>query len=244
MAGSEAHSARVEAERLVATALAMARLAAQGQRHGAAGLGMVRDLFGGAAPVATGEPACCVCPICRAITAMRDPSPEFAERLATGAGDFAAGVTSLLRALAPDRDPTAPDPTGPDSTRPDPAAPNPAAPNPTAPDPAGADQGADPQVRNSIPEKHDPPSGRTTSDDEVWRQATRTRDDSGSADDRDVWSAATNAPVDVAGAGTPPVQSCGARAGAADPGAPGAEAAAPDPRRTGPATPPDPGLPG
>lgn len=234
MAGSEAHSARAEAERLVATALAMARLAAQGQRHGAAGLGMVRDLLGGAAPVATGEPACCVCPICRAITAMRDPSPEFAERLATGAGDFAAGVTSLLRALAPDRDPTAPDSSRPDSTGPDQA----------GPDQAGPDQGTDPQVRNSTPGKHDPPSGRTTSDDEVWRRATQTRDDSGSADDRDVWSAATNAPVDVAGAGTPPVQSRGDRAGAADPGAPGAEAAVPDPRRTGPATPPDPGLPG
>ncbi|MFV2019485.1 hypothetical protein [Micromonospora sp. LOL_023] len=225
MAGSEAHSARVEAERLVATALAMARLAAQGQRHGAAGLGLARDLFGGAAAVATGEPACCVCPICRAITAMRDPSPEFAERLATGAGDFAAGVTSLLRALAPDRDPTGPDPSGPERA---------------GPDPSGPDQ----QARNSTPGKHDPPSGRTTSDDEVWRRATQTRDDSGSADDRDVWSAATNAPVDVAGAGAPPVQSRGDRAGAADPGAPGADAAVPDPRRTGPATPPDPGLPG
>ena len=31
---------------------------------------------------------------------MRDPSPELAERLATGAGDLAAGVASLLRAFA------------------------------------------------------------------------------------------------------------------------------------------------
>ena len=34
------------------------------------------------------------------IAAMRDPSSELSERLATGAGDLAAGVTSLLRAFA------------------------------------------------------------------------------------------------------------------------------------------------
>ena len=49
---------------------------------------------------ATGRPECCVCPVCRAIAALRDPSPELAERLATGAGDLAAGVASLLRAFA------------------------------------------------------------------------------------------------------------------------------------------------
>jgi len=48
---------------------------------------------------ATGDPECCVCPICRVIAAMRDPRPEVAERLATGAGDFAAGLASLLRSL-------------------------------------------------------------------------------------------------------------------------------------------------
>lgn len=49
---------------------------------------------------ATGSPECCACPVCRVITVLRDPSPEVAERLATGAGDFAAGVASLLRSLS------------------------------------------------------------------------------------------------------------------------------------------------
>jgi hypothetical protein len=84
-------SAREEAERLVATVLAAAS-------SGAPGLG---TLFGAArGPVATGDAECCVCPVCRVISAMRDPSPEFAERVATGAGDFAAGVASLLRSLS------------------------------------------------------------------------------------------------------------------------------------------------
>lgn len=222
MTGSEPHSARVEAERLVATALAMARLAAQGQRHGAAGLGMLRDLFGAASPVATGEPACCVCPICRAITALRDPSPEFAERLATGAGDFAAGVASLLRAVAPQ-----PPPAGPESSA--------SAGSGSAS--AGPGQRPGPQVRHPATGQHDPPSGRTASDDEVWRRATYTRDDSDSAGDRDVWSAATNAPVDVAGAGTPPVQGHVGGAGADNSAPPQTDAAAPDPQRPGPATP-------
>ena len=49
---------------------------------------------------ATGSAECCVCPICRAIAGLRDPSPENAERLATGAGDFAAGVAGLMRGLS------------------------------------------------------------------------------------------------------------------------------------------------
>jgi len=118
MGGSDPGSAREEAERLVAMVLAMARLTARGQGQGPdglAGLGAVWDLLGVAGPIATGEPACRACPICRVITALRDPSPEFAERLATGAGDFAAGVASLMRALAPTADgPTADGPTGPD----------------------------------------------------------------------------------------------------------------------------------
>lgn len=81
-------SAREEAERLVATVLATV---SSGSFFGA---GPARG------PVATGAPECCVCPVCRVIAAMRDPNPEFAERVATGAGDFAAGVASLLRSLA------------------------------------------------------------------------------------------------------------------------------------------------
>jgi hypothetical protein len=84
-------SAREEAERLVATVLAAASSGAPG----------LRAFLGGAGgPIATGDAECCVCPVCRVIAAMRDPSPEFAERVATGAGDFAAGVASLLRSLS------------------------------------------------------------------------------------------------------------------------------------------------
>jgi hypothetical protein len=49
--------------------------------------------------IATGSPECCVCPLCRVIAALRDPNPEFAERLATAAGDVATGLTGVLRAF-------------------------------------------------------------------------------------------------------------------------------------------------
>jgi hypothetical protein len=81
---------RDEAERLVAAAIAAVSMAARGL-GGATGTG--RPSF------ANGSAECCVCPVCRVISAMREPSPELAERLATGAGDLAAGVTSLLRAF-------------------------------------------------------------------------------------------------------------------------------------------------
>ncbi|MEE6260549.1 hypothetical protein [Plantactinospora sonchi] len=61
---------------------------------GPAGDGATRHGF------ATGGPECCVCPVCRVVTVLRDPSPELVERLATGAGDLAAGVASLLRAFS------------------------------------------------------------------------------------------------------------------------------------------------
>ncbi|MCW3819941.1 hypothetical protein ONA91_36455 [Micromonospora sp. DR5-3] len=118
MATTDPGSAREEAERLVAMFLAAARLAAAtpgGGQWGPLGgilsgvLGHTSDGAGsgdrtasaGGAGFATGSPECSVCPICRGIAALRDPSPEFAERLATGAGDLAAGVASLLRAFAP-----------------------------------------------------------------------------------------------------------------------------------------------
>ncbi|MFI7427197.1 hypothetical protein ACIBPB_09445 [Micromonospora sp. NPDC049836] len=129
MGTTDPGSAREEAERLVAMLLASARLAAAspgagpwgplggilsgvlGHTPDAAGVGD-RDPAAGGGPgrFATGSAECCVCPVCRGIAALRDPSPEFAERLATGAGDLAAGVASLLRAFAPDG-PAAP--TGP-----------------------------------------------------------------------------------------------------------------------------------
>jgi hypothetical protein len=79
---------RDEAERLVAAAIAAVSMAARGM--GVAGRG----------PIATGSPECCVCPVCRMISTMRDPSAEVAERLASGAGDLANGVASMLRALS------------------------------------------------------------------------------------------------------------------------------------------------
>ncbi|MEU8262899.1 hypothetical protein AB0C02_19995 [Micromonospora sp. NPDC048999] len=120
MGATDPDSAREEAERLVAMLLASARLAAAAPGAGPWGplggilagvLGHNQDGAGpgdvppqptaGGAGFATGSPECCVCPICRGMAALRDPSPEFAERLATGAGDLAAGVASLLRAFAP-----------------------------------------------------------------------------------------------------------------------------------------------
>jgi hypothetical protein len=75
---------RAEAERLVAAALAAVSMAA-------------RSTTG----FATGSAECCVCPLCKAIAAAREPNPDIAERLATGAGDLAAGVASVLRAFGP-----------------------------------------------------------------------------------------------------------------------------------------------
>jgi hypothetical protein len=123
-------SAREEAERLVAAGLAVASTALHGveanrQLRGlaeqvlgadrmhdlAAGLaGFVGGLGGseGDGPTSgsassgfsTGSADCCVCPVCRLIAALRNPTPEFAERLASAAGDLAVGISGLLRALS------------------------------------------------------------------------------------------------------------------------------------------------
>ncbi|RZU77277.1 hypothetical protein EV384_5994 [Micromonospora kangleipakensis] len=123
MGSTDPGSAREEAERLVAMVLATARLAGSSPGAGPWGPlgGILSGVLGhsagsgrtaggdgatsgaGSGPVgfSTGSAECCICPVCRGIAALRDPSPEFAERLATGAGDLAAGVASLLRAFAP-----------------------------------------------------------------------------------------------------------------------------------------------
>jgi hypothetical protein len=80
-------SVREEAERLVASVLAAASVAA-------------RDL-GAPHKVATDDRECCVCPLCRVIAAVRDPDPEFAEKLATGVGDLAAAAANVLRTFSP-----------------------------------------------------------------------------------------------------------------------------------------------
>jgi hypothetical protein len=72
-------SAREEAERLVAAALATTSVAASRMAY----------------HVEEG----CGCPLCRVIVVLRDPDPELVERIATGAADVAEGVVGLLRAL-------------------------------------------------------------------------------------------------------------------------------------------------
>ena len=105
MSESDTGSAREEAERLVAAALAAASVAARGLVRSANPLSGVADaaerLLAGGGPghVATGSPECCVCPLCRAIAAVRDPSPEVAFKLATGAADLASNVTGVLRSV-------------------------------------------------------------------------------------------------------------------------------------------------
>ena len=80
---SEPSSARHEAEKLVAAVLAAAAVAANANPHWS-----------------TGSRECCVCPLCKVIAAVRDPDPQMIERVATGAGDLAAGVASFLRHVA------------------------------------------------------------------------------------------------------------------------------------------------
>jgi hypothetical protein len=191
-------SAREEAERLVAAALAMAARFATNTdpRSGHDGPKM-----------ATGSAECCVCPICRTIAAMRDPDPDFTERLATGAGDLAAGVASLLRSFSapagqrpwqtseqspPPREETAP--PAPESTAPErpepPAAPEPAAPERPAPpaEPAAGPAPAEPAPPPPAPDTNADPA-------DIWRAATRTGDDVDRPADADVWSAATTRPT-------------------------------------------------
>ncbi|MFI9640174.1 hypothetical protein ACIG87_08905 [Micromonospora sp. NPDC051925] len=192
MGATEPGSAREEAERLVATLLATARLASAGVGSGAGPWGplggIVSSVLGHSADASrptggthradgfgTGSAECCICPVCRAIATLRDPSPEFAERLATGAGDLAAGIASLMRAFGAPRAGEASHGT---------------------PGDASAAAG---------------PAGPTDSDaDHVWREATRSGHDSASAPERDVWSAATRAEDAVEPAtAAPPVDDAG-----------------------------------
>ncbi|MDG4799556.1 hypothetical protein [Micromonospora sp. WMMD980] len=189
MGTTDPGSAREEAERLVVTLLATARLAAASSRTGGGPLGGIlsgvlgHSTGGAGTGFATGSPECCVCPLCRGIAALRDPSPEFAERLATGAGDLAAGVASMLRAFAP--------------------------PAPGAP--AGSARSSEPTAPGS-------PAGATSagSSDHVWREATRTGHDSQPVPEQDVWSAATRGEGAAdPGASEPPVDAAGPDAPAA-----------------------------
>jgi hypothetical protein len=200
-------SAREEAERLVAAALAMVgRFASSTDPHS-----------GHDGPkMATGADECCVCPICRTIAAMRDPDPDFTERLATGAGDLAAGVASLLRsfsapagprpwqtpeqspppaeAKAPPAPPTTGGPAPAEPAPPPTAGPAPAepAPPPTAPGSSAPEDTAAHRPGVSAP-SDGPGAGIGSDPADVWRAATRTGDDVDRPADADVWSAATSA---------------------------------------------------
>ncbi|RKN19191.1 hypothetical protein D7147_15780 [Micromonospora musae] len=188
MVATDPGSAREEAERLVATLLATARLAAANPTAGAWGPlgGIVASVLGHSGRsteeshpesggFATGTAECCICPVCRGMAALRDPSPEFAERLATGAGDLAAGVASLMRAFA----------------------------------------SANPPPRPAYPSAE--AGGGASDNDLVWREATRSGHDSQPASEEDVWSSATRADDTTAPAvPVPPVDDAGPAAATAD----------------------------
>ncbi|MEV6301031.1 hypothetical protein AB0M02_16605 [Actinoplanes sp. NPDC051861] len=152
-----AGSAREEAERLVASFLARAAASSQNPSEGtekahADLLGLLAGAFSGG--WSTGSAECCVCPVCKVIAAMRDPSPETAERLATSAGDIANGVAGLMRALS-----------GVASERPRPPSPRAEA------RPADPSRKADPD-RVWAAATDDAPEAGAAPDDDPWAAAT------------------------------------------------------------------------
>ncbi|KAB1914888.1 hypothetical protein [Micromonospora sp. AMSO31t] len=203
MGTTDPGSAREEAERLVAMLLASAKLAAATPGSGPWGpLGGILSgvlghtpggdsstASGAGARFATGSQECCVCPVCRGIAALRDPSPEFAERLATGAGDLAAGVASLLRAFTP------PEPAGPGG--------------PTTPggsDGAAAPTGAGDHVwREATRTGHD---SQPAPEQDVWSAATRGEGaaEEGAVDGSRSWRGASRAELELS---EPPADAAG-----------------------------------
>jgi hypothetical protein len=71
----------------------------EAERLVTAAMGMLSAGAHKASNFATGSPECCVCPVCKAIAAARDPDPEFAEKLSAHAAEFANGLSGLLRAF-------------------------------------------------------------------------------------------------------------------------------------------------
>ncbi|GIJ21337.1 hypothetical protein [Micromonospora lutea] len=174
MGATDPGTAREEAERLVATLLATVRLAAAnpsavplgplgGIVTGVLGHNDAPDTTSGATGggFATGAAECCVCPVCRGIAALRDPSPEFAERLATGAGDLAAGLASFLRAFSPTEPASGPT-VDPETTS-----------APDATPTASADPYGDHVWREATRTGHD---SQPAPEREVWSAATRAED--------------------------------------------------------------------
>jgi hypothetical protein len=135
--------------------------------------------------MATGTPECCVCPVCRGIAALRDPSPEFAARVATGASDVAAGLTAILRAFS-SASPAAAEPS---ERRP------PAATEPSERRPPAATEPSErrPPAATEPSERRPPANGGPT-----WHAATHDADWPEPAtgeepEDGDPWHAATTA---------------------------------------------------
>src|SRR2546423_13845257 len=93
---------RDEAERLVSATLAVASFALRGRRA-----------------FSTGTDECCVCPVCRGIAAVRNPSPQMMFTVARGATTVPSGIASALRgfsAVVPPPPPPAPTPRDPGAT--------------------------------------------------------------------------------------------------------------------------------
>lgn len=139
---------REEAERLVAAGLAAVsmvadRIGAPTRERGgpaAAGFDALGDMLFGPSghrrhSVANDSAECCRCPVCRVISAAREPDPAVAERLAAGAATVAEGATRLLRVVAGAASAVAPPPPPP---APPPPAEEPApGPEPAPPEPVG-----------------------------------------------------------------------------------------------------------
>jgi hypothetical protein len=141
MAGAD--DIRNEAERLVSAALAAASFALRGAGDAAG------RLLGGE-HISTGTAECCVCPVCRGIAAVRNPSPEFAFQVASGASDVASGIAAVLRAFRP-----------------------PAPPRP-APPPRPRDSGPTWRAATRTGDAPPPPADP---DDDPWRAATTAPDE-------------------------------------------------------------------
>ena|SRR5947207_15834630 len=90
---------RDEAERLVSATLAAASFALRGTRA-----------------FSTGTDECCVCPVCRGIAAVRNPSPRLVFTVAKGATNVASGIASALRAFGAAMPQPAPTPRDPGAT--------------------------------------------------------------------------------------------------------------------------------
>ena len=77
-------------------------IADEAAQFAAAALGWAQRMAGSIDPggerIATGAPECAVCPVCRAISALRDPSPELAERVTRTVTDAASALAHALRA--------------------------------------------------------------------------------------------------------------------------------------------------